>query len=75
MVQGGISIGRRTDQHVIWNGTLTDKSYVDKKLSLHVIPHAADIGDSFVLQHDNGGKHIACLVENMLDTEIINLME
>ncbi|GFU87364.1 transposable element Tcb2 transposase [Trichonephila clavipes] len=53
MVWGGISIGGRTDLHIIRNGTLTGRRYADEILRPHVIPYAGAIGDSFVLQDDN----------------------
>ncbi|GFW86964.1 transposable element Tcb2 transposase [Trichonephila clavipes] len=53
MVWGGISIGGRTDLHIIRNGTLTGRRYADEILRHHVIPYAGAIGDSFVSQDDN----------------------
>ncbi|GFT74075.1 transposable element Tcb2 transposase [Trichonephila clavipes] len=50
---GRISIGGRTDLHIIRNGTLTDRRYADEILRPHVIPYAGAIGDSFVFQDDN----------------------
>lgn len=75
MVWGGISIGGRTDLHIIRNGTLTARRYADEILRPHVIPYAAAIGDSFVLQDDNARPHRARLVENMLEAETIQRME
>ncbi|GFX80956.1 transposable element Tcb2 transposase [Trichonephila clavipes] len=46
MVWGGISIGGRTDLHIIRNGTLTGRRYADEILRPHVIPYAGAIGDS-----------------------------
>ncbi|GFX58359.1 transposable element Tcb2 transposase [Trichonephila clavipes] len=57
MVWGGISIGGRTDLHIIRNGTLTGRSYADGILRYHVIPNAGAIGDSFVFQDDNARPH------------------
>ncbi|GFU50751.1 transposable element Tcb2 transposase [Trichonephila clavipes] len=67
MVWGGISIGGRTDMHMIRNGTLTGRRYADEILRLHVIPYAGAIGDSFVFQNDNTRPNRARLVENMLE--------
>ncbi|GFW00588.1 cubilin [Trichonephila clavipes] len=67
MVWGGISIGGRTDLHMIRNGTLTGQRYADEILRLHVIPYAGAIGDSFVFQDDNTRPNRARLVENMLE--------
>ncbi|GFT61361.1 transposable element Tcb2 transposase [Trichonephila clavipes] len=53
MVWGGISIGGRTDLHIIQNGTLTGRRYADEILRPHVTPYAGAIGDSFVFQDDN----------------------
>ncbi|GFW27729.1 transposable element Tcb2 transposase [Trichonephila clavipes] len=67
MVWGGISIGGRTDLHIIRNGTLMGRRYADEILRPHVIPYAGAIGDSFVFQDDNARPHRARLVENMLE--------
>ncbi|GFY32458.1 transposable element Tcb2 transposase [Trichonephila clavipes] len=75
MVWGGISIGGRTDLHIIRNGTLTGRRYADEILRPYVIPYAVAIGDSFVFQDDNARPHRARLVENMLEAEAIQLME
>ncbi|GFX25021.1 transposable element Tcb2 transposase [Trichonephila clavipes] len=75
MVWGGISIGGRTDLHIIRNGTLTGRRYADEILQPHVIPYAGAIGDSFVFQDDNARPHRARLVENMLEAETIQRME
>ncbi|GFV30791.1 transposable element Tcb2 transposase [Trichonephila clavipes] len=75
MVWGGISIGGRTDLHIIGNGTLTRQRYADEILRPHVIPYAGAIGDSFVFQDDNARPHRARLVENMLEAETIQCME
>ncbi|GFU47948.1 transposable element Tcb2 transposase [Trichonephila clavipes] len=75
MVWGGISIGGRTDLHIIRNGTLTGRRYADEMLRPHVIPYTRAIGDSFVFQDDNVRPHRARLVENMLEAETIQRME
>ncbi|GFX86340.1 transposable element Tcb2 transposase [Trichonephila clavipes] len=75
MVWGGISIGGRTDLHIIRNGTLTGQRYADEILRHHVIPYAGAIRDSFVFQDDNARPHRARLVENMLEAETIQRME
>ncbi|GFX05600.1 transposable element Tcb2 transposase [Trichonephila clavipes] len=75
MVWGGISIGGRTDLHIIRNGTLMCRRYADEILRPHVIPYAGAIGDSFVFQDDNARPHRARLVENMLEAETIQRME
>ncbi|GFX75770.1 transposable element Tcb2 transposase [Trichonephila clavipes] len=75
MVWGEISIGARTDLHIIRNGTLTGRRYADEILRPHVIPYAGAIGDSFVFQDDNARPHRARLVENMLEAEAIQRME
>ncbi|GFV15828.1 transposable element Tcb1 transposase [Trichonephila clavipes] len=73
--RGGISIGGRTDLHIIRNGTLTGRRYADEILRPHVIPYAGAIGDSFVFQDDNARPHIVSLVVNMLEAETIQRME
>ncbi|GFV16316.1 transposable element Tcb2 transposase [Trichonephila clavipes] len=75
MVWGGISIGGRTDLHIIRNGTLTVRRYADEILRPYVIPYAVAIGDFFVFQDDNARPHRARLVENMLEAETIQRME
>ncbi|GFY33240.1 transposable element Tcb2 transposase [Trichonephila clavipes] len=75
MVWGGISIGGRTDLHIIRNGTLTGRRYADEILRPYVITYAVAIGDSFVFQDDNARPHRARLVENMLEAEIIQRRE
>ncbi|GFX88457.1 transposable element Tc1 transposase [Trichonephila clavipes] len=75
MVWGGISIGRRTDLHIIRNGTLTGRRYADEILRPHVIPYAVAIEDSFVFQDDKARPHGPRLVENMLEAETIQRME
>ncbi|GFY28863.1 transposable element Tcb2 transposase [Trichonephila clavipes] len=75
MVWGGISIGGRTDLHIIRKGTLTGRRYADEILRPHVIPYAGAIRDSFVFQDDNSRPHRARLVENMLEAETIQRME
>ncbi|GFX08857.1 transposable element Tcb2 transposase [Trichonephila clavipes] len=75
MVWGGISVGGRTDLHIIRNGTLMGRRYADELLRPYVIPYAVAIGDSFVFQDDNSRPHRARLVENMLEAEIIQRRE
>ncbi|GFV75627.1 transposable element Tcb2 transposase [Trichonephila clavipes] len=75
MVWSGISIGGRTDLHIIRNGTLKVRRYADEILRPHVIPYAGAIGDSFVFQDDNARPHRARLVESMLEAGTIQLME
>ncbi|GFX83819.1 transposable element Tcb2 transposase [Trichonephila clavipes] len=75
MVWSGISIGGRTDLHIIRNGTLTGRRYADEILRPHVIPYAGAIGDSFAFQDDIARPHRARLVENMLEAETIQRME
>lgn len=75
MVWAGISIGGRTDLHIIRNGNLTAQRYADEILRPHVVPYAAAIGDSFLLMHDNARPHTARLVENFLEAETIQRME
>ncbi|GFV29054.1 transposable element Tcb2 transposase [Trichonephila clavipes] len=75
MVWGVISIGGRTDLHIIRNGTLTGRRYADEILRPYVIPYAGAIGDSFVFQDDNAQPHRARLIENMIEAETIQRME
>ncbi|GFV35338.1 transposable element Tcb2 transposase [Trichonephila clavipes] len=75
MVWGGISIGGRTDLHIIRNGPLMGRRYADEILRPYVIPYAGAIRDSFVFQDDNARPHRARLVENMLEAETIQRMD
>ncbi|GFW51015.1 transposable element Tcb2 transposase [Trichonephila clavipes] len=45
IVWGGISIGGRTDLHIIRNGPLTGRRYADEILRPYVIPYAGAIGE------------------------------
>ncbi|GFX68742.1 transposable element Tcb2 transposase [Trichonephila clavipes] len=75
MVWGGISIGGRTNLHIIRNDTLTGRRYADEIIRPHVIPYAGGIEDSFVFQDANALPQRARLVENMLEAETIQRME
>ncbi|GFX57255.1 transposable element Tcb2 transposase [Trichonephila clavipes] len=75
MIWGGISIGGRTDLHIIRNGTLTGRRYTDEILRPDVIPYAGAIGDSFVFLDDNARPYRARLLENMLEAETIQRIE
>ncbi|GFU82557.1 transposable element Tcb2 transposase [Trichonephila clavipes] len=75
MVWGGISIGGRTDLHIIRKDTLTGRRYADEILRPHVIPYAGAIGDSFVFQDYNARPHTARLEEIMLEAETIQRVE
>ncbi|GFT75047.1 hypothetical protein TNCV_2244331 [Trichonephila clavipes] len=49
MVWAGIGIKGRIDLNIILTGNLMARRYADEILRLHVIPHAATIGDSLLL--------------------------
>ena len=52
MVWGGITLTNKT--HLIQiNGNLNSNRYVAEILRLHVVPHAAAIGNGFILMDDN----------------------
>ncbi|GFU86334.1 transposable element Tcb2 transposase [Trichonephila clavipes] len=75
LVYGGISIDGRTDLYIIQDGPLTARRHMDEILRPIVVPHAAAIGDDFLLMDDNCRPHRANLVEDFLFVEGIVRME
>ena len=56
MVWGGITLTNKTPLIQI-NGNLNSIRYVAEILRPHVVPHAAAIGDGFILMDDNAHPH------------------
>ena len=75
MVWAGISIGGRTELHIIRNGSLTALRYRDEILQPLVRLYAGAIGDSFLFMDDNARPHRARLVDEMLEAEGIARMK
>ncbi|GFT20959.1 transposable element Tcb2 transposase [Trichonephila clavipes] len=75
LVYCGISIDGRTDLYIIRDGPLTARRYRDEILRPIVVPHAAAIGDDFILMDDKSRPHHANLVEDSLFEEGIVRME
>ncbi|GFX32728.1 transposable element Tcb2 transposase [Trichonephila clavipes] len=70
MVWAGISIGGRTNLHVIQNANFTTQSYAVKFLRPHVVHYAAAL-----LKQDNARHHTVRLVKNFFEAETIQFME
>ncbi|GFW20801.1 DDE_3 domain-containing protein [Trichonephila clavipes] len=71
MVWAGITIGGRSDLHIIWNGILTAQRYANEILRSHIVLHIVAIGDSILLMQCNVRTH---LMENFLEDETIQRM-
>ena len=65
MVLGGVTLTNKT--HLIQiNGNLNSNQYVAEILRLHVVPHAAAIGNGFILMEDNARPHRGRVVTEFL---------
>ena len=71
MVWAGISAQKKTDLHVIDNGTLTAERYVNEILDVHVRPYAGAIGPDFILMDDNACAHRARITNRYLEQAAI----
>ena len=71
----GMSIGGRFYLHIIRNGALTNRQYMDEILRPIVVPFAAAIGDHFILMNDNCRAHRANSLNDFLLEEGIIRME
>ena len=70
---GGITLTNKT--HLIQiNGNLNSDRYVTEILRLHVIPHAAAIGNGFILMDDNARPHRGRVVTEFLAGAVIERM-
>ena len=74
MVWGGISVQGNTDI-VIIRGGLAGQRYVDEMFQRQVLPHAAAIGDGFILMDVNATPHRARFALDFRDTEGIKSMD
>ena len=72
MVWPGISLDGHIDLHVFPGGNLTGVSYRDEIFDAYVRPHAAAIGNDFILMDDNSR---AVLVEDYLESQGLERME
>ncbi|GFW31959.1 transposable element Tcb2 transposase [Trichonephila clavipes] len=70
MVWAGIMINGRTRLHVVANGTMTGKRYIEVLLP-HVRLFRGAVGDKFVFMHDNVTCHRTLAVQDCLDSESI----
>lgn len=75
MVWGGISMGGRTDLHVMRGQTMNAQRYLDDVLRPIVLPYAGAIGPDFVLMDDNARPHRARVVNQFLEEQGIERME
>ena len=71
MVWVGISAQRKTDLHVIDNGTLTALRYVNEILDVYVRPYAGAVGENFILMDDNARAHRARITDQYLEQATI----
>lgn len=67
MVWGGISIEARTELVIVDRGALTADRYIRDILEPQVIPFAPQVGNGFMLMHDNARPHVARIVNYYLD--------
>ncbi|GFV80287.1 transposable element Tcb2 transposase [Trichonephila clavipes] len=69
MVWAGIMINGRMRLHVVANGTMTGKRYIDEVLLPHVRLFRGAVGDKFVFMDDNATCHRTLAVQDCLDSE------
>ncbi|GFY24442.1 transposable element Tcb2 transposase [Trichonephila clavipes] len=69
MVWAGIMINGRTRLHVVANGTMTGRRYIDEDLLPHVRLFRGAVGDKFVFMDDNATRHRTLAVQDCLDSE------
>lgn len=75
MVWGGISLGARTELHIVENGSLTAVRYVTDILEPIVMPFAPYMGNGFCLMQDNARPHTAAIALGYLREVGINILE
>ena len=68
-------MARKTDLHVLRQGSLTRVRYGDETLDVYVRCYAGAIGDNFILMDDKAPPHRARVVENYLQPETIESMD
>ncbi|GFW41273.1 transposable element Tcb2 transposase [Trichonephila clavipes] len=69
MVWAGIMINGRTRLHVVANGTMKVKRYIDEVLLPHVRLFRGAVGDKFVFMNVNATCHRTLAVQDCLDRE------
>ncbi|GFT22949.1 transposable element Tcb1 transposase [Trichonephila clavipes] len=69
MVWAGIMINGRMRLHVVANGTMTGKRYIDEVLLPHVRLFRGAVGDKFVFMDDNATCHRTLAVQDCLDSD------
>ncbi|GFY14483.1 transposable element Tcb2 transposase [Trichonephila clavipes] len=69
MVWGDIMINGRTCLHVVANGTMTGRRYIDEILLPHVRLFRGAVGDKFVFMDDNATCNRTLAVQDCLDSE------
>ncbi|GFX58004.1 transposable element Tcb1 transposase [Trichonephila clavipes] len=74
MVRAGISLGYRTDLHILKQGYVTAVRYRGEVLKPIVRLYAAAVGPTFVLMDDNARPHRADIVDEYLESEGIERM-
>ncbi|GFU15934.1 transposable element Tcb1 transposase [Trichonephila clavipes] len=74
MVWAGISLGYRTDLHIVKRGSVTAVRYRDEVLEPIVRWYAAAVGPTFVLMDNNARPHRADIVDDYLESERIARM-
>ncbi|GFT92195.1 transposase [Trichonephila clavipes] len=62
-------INGRTCLHVVANGTMTGRRYIDEVLLPHVRLFRGAVGDKFVFMDDNATCHRTLAVQDFLDSE------
>lgn len=75
MVWGGITLNGRTALHVLPNGTLTARRYIDEILQPIVVPFAQHHGPDFIFQQDNARPHTARIVQNFFEEQNLTVLE
>lgn len=75
MVWGGIHLGGRTELVVVDGGALTADRYIQEILHEHVVPLGVNMGENFLLMHDNARPHVARRVNNYLNQVGIPTMD
>ena len=73
LVRTGVSYDGYTDLYIIKNGALTGARYQDEILDPFVRPYDGAVGQDFVLMDDNARQHRACVVNEYLEHEGIDV--
>lgn len=74
MVWAGIRLGGRTD--LVWvRGNMTAERYVQQVLGPVILPHRTQMGQDFLLMHDNARVHTARTVAAWLHTHNVRALD